>query len=417
MLIPIRTDRPPKRTPVITEGLIVVNLLVYLAGVAGSFFGFLDPQAIAAAGHYDPGSFKAWQLISYQFVHDPHGILHIAFNMLFLWVFGAAVEDRLGRIGFLAFYLVGGTVAALVHAAFYRNPVIGASGSIAAVTGAFLALFPRSRIKIFIFFFFVGIVSIPALWFIGFYMAIDVLRQLGDVMGRGGSNVAYMAHIAGYIYGFAVGFTLLATKLLKREEFDVFYLLTQSRRRAAFRAASRDGPAGLWDSAQADTGKRLAKRAARAARPDPRDERRAELRARINRLLAAGDVKQAATIYQELLADAPAPDTAILDPAAGGLPDTAYSATVLAEQGQLDVASQLYAQGELADAARAYELLIQSYPGSRRADEVRLILGLLYVRHLKLPQRARELLEQVRPRLRDESQTRLADQLLAELAT
>ena len=91
--------------------------------------------------------------------------------------------------------------------------------------------------------------------------------------------------------------------------------------------------------------------------------------------------------------------------------------TVLAEQGQLDIASQLFSQGDHADAARAYELLIQNYPASSKANEVRLILGLLYVRHLHLPQRARELIEKARPKLTDESQTRLAAQLLAELAT
>ena len=420
MLIPLRTDRPPRRTPLVTQTLIVINLLVYLVGVSGTFFGlFNDPGVMAGLGHFDPRDFHWWQLITYQFVHDPYGILHIAFNMLFLWVFGAAVEDRMGRIGFAAFYVIGGAVAGLVHAVFNPdNPIIGASGSIAGVTGAFLALFPRSRIQIFIFFFFVGIISVPSLWFIGFYIAIDVLRQLGDFLGRGGSNVAYMAHLAGYVYGFAIGFVLLATRILKREEFDVFFLLTQARRRAEFRRSNQHGPAGVWDSAQADTGKRLARQAAKTPPPTPADEQRAELRARINRLLAAGDLGEAANLYRQLLAAAPAPPAT---PAARGRdddhPDAALTATVLAEQGQLDVASQLYAEGAHSDAARAYELLIQNYPGSSKADEVRLILGLLYTRHLNLPQRARELIQQARPRLRDEGQSRLADQLLAELAT
>ena len=119
-----------------------------------------------------------------------------------------------------------------------ESPVIGASGSIAGVTGAFLALFPRSRIKVLVIFFFIGIFSIPSLWFIGFYFAIDVLRQSSSLLGGGEGDVAYMAHIAGYIYGFGTGFLLLATNVLKREEFDVFFVFTQARRRAAFRAAS-----------------------------------------------------------------------------------------------------------------------------------------------------------------------------------
>jgi outer membrane protein assembly factor BamD (BamD/ComL family) len=89
---------------------------------------------------------------------------------------------------------------------------------------------------------------------------------------------------------------------------------------------------------------------------------------------------------------------------------------VLPEQGQLDVASQLYAQSAHADAAAAYELLLDRYPTSGKADEVRLILGLLYARHLDQPDRARALIEQARPRLREQSHAQLADQLLAELA-
>ena len=404
----------------VTQGLIILNLLVYLGGVSGTFYGLFESAgALADVGHFDPRDFKAWQLVTYQFVHDPNGIWHIAFNMLFLWVFGAAVEDRLGRAGFLAFYIVGGAVAALVHAMFSLAPIIGASGSIAGVTGAFLALFPRSRIKILIFFFFVGFVSIPSLWFIGFYMGIDILRQLGVVLGRGGSNVAYMAHIAGYGYGFALGFFLLATKLLKREEFDVFFLLTQMRRRTAFRATSRQGPAGPGDSAQTDTGARLARHAADDTAADLMKPLHEELRAKINRLLKTGDLQEAARTYQTLLADTapPAGDTA---PDTRDTPDAQSSviaATVLAEQGQLDIASQLYSQGAHADAARAYELLIGSYPTTSRSAEVRLILGLLYARHLDLPQRARELIELAKPRLHDKAQSKLAETLLAELAT
>ena len=97
MLIPLRTDRPPKRRPIVTEMLIVINLLIYLIGVSGSFLDKFDSDAVVMFGHYVPGDFKFWQLITYQFIHDPNGLGHIAFNMLFLWVFGAAVEDRRQR--------------------------------------------------------------------------------------------------------------------------------------------------------------------------------------------------------------------------------------------------------------------------------------------------------------------------------
>lgn len=403
MFIPIRTDRPPKRTPRVTQALVIVNLAVYLLGAAGTYFGlFEDPNVLSKVGHFDPGHFQVWQLFSYQFIHNPHGIdglLHIGFNMLFLWVFGTAVEDRLTRWGFLAFYLAGGALAGLAHMLVNpHNPVIGASGSIAGVTGAFLALFPRSRIQIIVFFF-IGVYNIPSLWFIGFYVVIDFLRQLGNLLGHGGGNVAYMAHIAGYVYGFAVGFLLLATGLLKHEEFDVFYLFRQARRRAAFRAAAREGPAAMWQSAQADTGKRLAREATRQRPPTELEQRLAVLRGRINSLLAAGDASGAADLYRRLLAEA-----------------GDASGAVLGEQAQLDVASQLYAQDLADDAATAYELLLSSYPSAAKSVEVRLILALLYTRRLGRPRRARELLEQIRPRLRSETHGKLADQLLAELA-
>ncbi len=397
MFLPIRTDRPPKRTPIMTQSIVVLNLAVYLLGAAGAYLGlFEDTEKLVQLGHFDPGHFKAWQLVTYQFIHDPHGIWHIAFNMLFLWVFGAPVEDRFGRIGFLASYVCGGAVAALAHAALNPAPVIGASGAIAGVTGAFLALFPRSRIQILIVFFVIGTFNVPSLWFVAFYVGVDVLRQLGDVLGRGGSNVAYMAHLAGYAYGFAVGIFLLGTGILKHEEFDVFYLFRQARRRAAFRGASRDGPAGMWESATADTGRRLKKQAGKAA--PATDDPGARMRSDVNRMLGGGDLKGAATLYRQLLA----------------LSGDGTGA-VLAEQAQLDLASQLYADGAHAEAAGAYELLLRSYPLSVRADEVRLLLGLLYARHLGRPDRARELIEKARPRLRTDSQGRLADQLLAEL--
>ncbi|MHC4775209.1 MAG: rhomboid family intramembrane serine protease [Planctomycetota bacterium] len=129
MFIPLRTDRPPSRKPLVTQWLILVNLAVWVIGAAGDYFGWFEPPRTPTdLGHFDPEHFKAWQLVTYQFLHDPHGIMHLAFNMLFLWVFGAAVEDRLGRLGFLGFYLTGGIVAALAHAMINPGPVIGASG-------------------------------------------------------------------------------------------------------------------------------------------------------------------------------------------------------------------------------------------------------------------------------------------------
>ena len=131
-----------------TEALIVINLLVYMLGLAAHYWDVVNLESLINFGHLGRLDFKPHQLVTYQFLHDPSSIWHVAFNMLFLWVFGSAVEDRLGHIGFLAFYLVGGAIAGATHMAFDPSPVIGASGSVAAVSGGFLAFFPRSRIQV-----------------------------------------------------------------------------------------------------------------------------------------------------------------------------------------------------------------------------------------------------------------------------
>jgi len=394
MLIPLRTDRPPKRRPIVTEMLIVINLLIYLIGVSGSFLDKLDSDALVAFGHYVPRDFKIWQLFTYQFIHDPNGIGHIAFNMLFLWVFGAAVEDRLTRPGFLAFYLIGGMVAGLAHGIASQNPVIGASGSIAAVTGAFLALFPRSRIQILFFFFIIGLYYIPSLWFIGFYFFIDVARQ---VFASSKGDVAYMAHIAGYVYGFGIGFTLLATKIIKHEDFDVFYLFKQAKRRRKFRSATKQAHTGMWSSSQKDKNKQNEKATAKDKPLSEAQKRLLEQRSEISRLITSHDLSEAASKYQLLLKDTP-------------------DAT-LNEAHQLDVANKLYEEGEAAGAATAYELFLARYKSSHKSDEVRLLLSILYVRKLNKPQQAKELIEKAKATLRNQSHAALADQLLSELET
>lgn len=393
MIIPLRTDRLPKRKPIITEGLIVVNLLVYLSGLIGQSAGTFDLNTLVRWGHYDPQNFQWWQLFTSAFLHDPSGIWHIAFNMLFLWVFGAAVEDRIGRIGYLGFYLIGAAVTAAAHSFVSPAPVIGASGAIAAVTGAFLAMFPRSRIVVF---FLIGFTmfTIPSLWFIGLYFVIDVLRQAGELLGGRSGGVAYMAHIAGYVYGFSLAFVLLGTKIIRRDEYDVFFLFTQARRRAQFRAANKGKAAGAWESSSADTGKRLA--SIKQSNPaSAKDTRIAEARAEINRLAAANDLPAAAAKYRHLLREAPD--------------------AVFGEQRQLELANQFYADGEYALAAAAYELLLDRYPRAMKAAEVRLALGVLYTRQLNHPARAREVIESAKPALHDPRQATLADELLAEL--
>jgi hypothetical protein len=275
--------------------------------------------------------------------------------------------------------------------------VIGASGSVAAVTGAFLALFPRARIQIVFFFFIIGVYSIPALWFIGFFFAIDVLRQTGALLGGGGARVAYAAHIAGYLYGFGLAFTLLALNVVKREEFDVFYLFKQSRRRAAFRASNKDAAGGAWSSASADTAKRLAReREKDKGETSPAQAALATARQAITRALERHDVATAATRYRALL-------------------DTAPEAT-FPERRQLDLANRLFVDEDFQHAARAYELLLAAYPTCREATEVRIMLAMIYARHLGDRNNAKIALASVKGVPDDPHQRDLLASLREELA-
>ena len=122
---------------------------------------------------------------------------------------------------------------------------IGASGSISGVTGAFLALFPRVGVKIISIF---GFFIMPAKWLLLLFFALDLLRHTMSIFGRADDSIAYMAHIAGYVFGFSLAFSLLAFKILRREEFDIWFILVQSRRRAQFRRAQQQTKGAMWDT-------------------------------------------------------------------------------------------------------------------------------------------------------------------------
>jgi membrane associated rhomboid family serine protease len=144
------------------------------------------------------------------FMHG--GVLHIAGNMLFLWIFGNNIEDSMGRLKFIAFYLVGGVVATLAQYAIGPNseiPTLGASGAIAAVLGGYALLFPRARVVTLIFIvFFVTVITLPALLVLGLWFLLQVLDASSQPLTGGG--VAYMAHIGGFLFGLLT-FKLLAT--------------------------------------------------------------------------------------------------------------------------------------------------------------------------------------------------------------
>jgi membrane associated rhomboid family serine protease len=213
-LIPLRDTIPTRTFPAVTIMLIALNVLAFVYQLSlgrenaalVAALGAVPAQFTGAAAHAAPVVPPALSLLSSMFLHG--GILHLAGNMVFLWIFGNNVEDSTGHLRFLAFYLLCGALAAGAHIATHpdsRLPMIGASGAVSGVLGAYFLLYPRSRIVTLIFLgFFAQTVTIPAFFFLGFWFLMQFLSGAADLAGRGGV-VAWFAHVG----GFAAGMVLL----------------------------------------------------------------------------------------------------------------------------------------------------------------------------------------------------------------
>ncbi len=227
-MIPIRDDNPTSRTPLITIALIVINTLVFLYQVslpprAGRLFVYqfgAIPSVVFGAKSLpvDLGAVPPiLSLFTSMFVHG--GWLHLIGNMWYLWIFGDNVEDAMGKVRFILFYLLTGLIAALTFALMNLGsdiPTIGASGAISGVLGAYLILYPRARVLVLIplFGFFWRFFYIPSMFVLGFWFLLQVFS--GSVEGSGGGGVAFGAHVGGFIAG------LLLVGLFKRRSIRFF---------------------------------------------------------------------------------------------------------------------------------------------------------------------------------------------------
>ncbi len=394
MIFPIRTDRRMKHTPWVNYVLIAVNVVVFvmtmkqIAAMSHPQFQFIPAEQLVEQFpvlryflySHTSNMHHGYQFFTYQFLHA--GWEHLIFNMLFLFVFGNSLEDRLGPIGYLGFYLAGGVIAGLGHVMTSDASVIGASGSVSAVTGAYLALFPLSNVTMVYWFYFIGSFEVPSMYLILFSFALDVFNSFA---GAGG--VAYLAHISGNVFGFAVGMGLLWTRLLPREPFDFLALADRWNRRRQFRSATRRG-AAPWRS-------QVEKVIAASDQPNPRDEETAQLRSSIAGHLAAGRQEYAMDDFEKL---------ATVDPQA-----------VLARQAQLDLANYAMQHERRELAAHAYEGFMRLYKTDEYRSQVEMILGLIYARYLNRPERAAELLKAALEKLDDESQKQMAREILSQL--
>ena len=223
-MIPLRDRNPTRRTPVVTIGLIAacfvafaIELSVTAAGGDPALERFFEqwgavPRDITRA--LEQGDYFGRAILGMftsMFLHG--GWLHILGNMLFLWIFGNNVEDRMGRIPFLLFYLVGGIAAALTQVVIDPQsgvPLVGASGAIAAALGAYIVLFPGARILSLVFLgFFYQLLEVPAIVILGFWFVLQLISGVGSLGGdtaQGG--VAFFAHVGGFALGVVVGLLL-----------------------------------------------------------------------------------------------------------------------------------------------------------------------------------------------------------------
>jgi membrane associated rhomboid family serine protease len=208
-MIPLSDVIPSRTRPVVTVGLIVVNALVFLYQLM-----LPEPALRLFVANYAliPAWFSVPALFTSQFLHG--GWMHVLSNMLYLWIFGDNVEDRLGHVPFLIFYLGAGAAAALLQTLFdpfSSVPMLGASGAIAGVMGAYFVLYPQSRVLTLIFLFiFVDIVEIPAIFFLGIWFLTQLLSGVGSlgVSNAVGGGVAFWAHIGGFVVGLLIGLVL-----------------------------------------------------------------------------------------------------------------------------------------------------------------------------------------------------------------
>jgi membrane associated rhomboid family serine protease len=233
-VFPLRDNIPTDRFPVVTVALIVANVLMYFLFQRGGIslgspesqafqenlvdyglipFEVTNPgdhcelvqggAAIACGGETGPQPATWITLFSSMFMHG--GLLHLGGNMLFLWIFGNNVEDSMGPLKFIVFYVLGGLTADAAQILISVNstvPTIGASGAVAGVLGGYLVLFPRARVVTLIFIvFFFTILELPAILFLGVWILQQALFAYLDLAGSGEGGVAYFAHIGGFVFG------------------------------------------------------------------------------------------------------------------------------------------------------------------------------------------------------------------------
>ncbi|MBN1314636.1 MAG: rhomboid family intramembrane serine protease [Anaerolineales bacterium] len=205
-MIPIQDMNPSRTKPVITWVIIALNVIVYLYEIVLDGMGQLDPflyQAGVVPSLITTNLTNIPDIFTSMFLHG--GWIHLLGNMLYLWIFGDNIEDRMGHGRFLVFYLVGGvlaSVAQIIVSPGSNVPIIGASGAIAAVLGAYLVEYPRARVRSLLMLgYFIRFVHIPAVVVLGFWFVLQFFNGFLSLSSMSAGGVAYFAHIGGFVAG------------------------------------------------------------------------------------------------------------------------------------------------------------------------------------------------------------------------
>ncbi|MEK7449189.1 MAG: rhomboid family intramembrane serine protease [Planctomycetota bacterium] len=218
LILPIGDINPRRTVPYVNYLLIAVNTAVFI------LLGFQENYDLIVSRYgLTPAQIKPLTFITSMFLHG--SIFHLVGNMLFLWICGDNVEDRLGHLGFLLLYLTAGLVAGGAHILMISPaekmiPCIGASGAISGIMGAYLVLFPGSRIKFWYFFFFyffirTGTFMLTSFWAIGFWFAEQLLLTFISSAYQMPSGVAYWAHIGGFVFAFIIVLLIRSTGIVQ----------------------------------------------------------------------------------------------------------------------------------------------------------------------------------------------------------
>ncbi|HDZ22634.1 hypothetical protein LCGC14_0295930 [marine sediment metagenome] len=385
-MIPIRTDYRMRIRPWMNFALIGANALIFLNG-------WHIPSPVIDPFMLQPTAPELTQFFTSMFLHAD--FQHLAGNMLFLWVFGNALNDRLGHVGYLLFYLGGGVIAGLGYLLLSPiAPVLGASGAISAVTGAYLVLFPRTHVTVLFWFIIITTFQVSSLIFLGLQVAWNFIMSYKAIAISPLGGVAYVAHSSGYLFGIVVSAGLLLTRLLPRDGFDLLYLVRQGFRRRQYRAAVRSGPSPFAPNrlrrGEPDGPRRLRTRAVNVAgRTDTESAQELQLRRDIAIATQRRDFAAAANLYTRIV--------------------QLNTEIVLPRQQQLDIANHLMSAERHLEAAEAYERFRRHFASYKYIADIELMLGMIYGRYLQRYAEAAELLEHASKGLTDARKRQLAE--------